>query len=116
MEEGFSNHTTTAPLHQDLKPSLSPNDQTSVIYDTTRFYKFKVESWYSHYYARWGIIIEKGVMMDDIANRPSIIHNLFQFQGWEPMLLDLRPVAKVQVWEFYVNIHHKHRNSFWTWV
>ena len=116
MEEGSSDHTAVTPLQLHLEPSSLQNDQTGVIYDTTRSCSFKAESWYSHYYARWNIIVERGVMMDNIANRGLIINNLFQFQGWEPMLLDRQPVAKVLVWELYTNIHHRHCNSFWTWV
>jgi hypothetical protein len=37
-------------------------------------------------------------------------------QGWIGMVEDHRPIVEVIVWEFYVNLHQRHGDSFRTWL
>jgi hypothetical protein len=96
--------------------SATDTDDADLVYDHTRFRKYKAYRRFADDYRGCRVAIERGLVVIDIDERAPRIRAVLEAQGWAVMVEDHRPAIAELVQEFYANLHRKAGDSFFTWV
>jgi hypothetical protein len=58
----------------------------------------------------------RGAIIEEFDERAPRVRAVLDAQGWTNMVEDHHLVVEAIVWEFYVNLHQRCSDSFWTWL
>jgi hypothetical protein len=91
-------------------------DDADLVYDHTRFRKYKAYRRFTDDYRGRRVVVERGLIVTDFDERAPRIRAVLEAQGRAAMVEDHRPAIVELVREFYTNLHRRAGDSFFTWV
>ena len=120
MEDVESDDTTRdrpVPSEPIRGASTATNEEDAeLVYNRTSFRRDKVRRHYFHYYDGRRIIVERRAIIEEFEERTPRVRAMLDAQGWTDMAEDHCPAIKEIVWEFSLNPHQRHGDSFCTWI
>jgi hypothetical protein len=96
--------------------NATDTDDANLVYDHTRFCKYKAYRQFVDNYRGRRVAIERGLVVIEFDERTPYIPAVLEAQGWVAMVKDHLPAIAKLVREFYANLHRRAGDSFFTWV
>jgi hypothetical protein len=96
--------------------SATDTDDADLVYDHTRFRKYKAYQRFADNYRGRRVAVERGLVVTNFDERAPHIRAVLEAQRWAAMVEDHQPAIAELVQEFYANLYWRAGDSFFTWV
>ena len=96
--------------------TATDEDVERLVYGRAHFRKDKIRQSFNLYYIKRRVIIDRGVEVVVFDEHIPRVRAVLKAQGWTNMVKDHHPAIEEIVREFYVNLHQRVGDSFWSWI